>query len=247
MGSGERGVFVVAGGSRGIGAAISVAAAEAGYAVLLTYAYNVQAADAVVAGIAAKGGIARAVRADTAVPGEVVALFAAADAMGRLEVLAYSGGITGPASPLVEADPAEIARVIAVNLTGAMLCAREAIARMSTARGGAGGAIVFLSSRAADYGSPGEHVWYAASKGGIDSLTRGLAREVGLQGIRVNAVSPGPVATDMLDAAKQQRAAGLSPIGRIGTPEEIAAAVLFMASAEASFVTGANLAVSGGR
>jgi len=247
MTSGERGVFVVAGGSRGIGAAISVAAAEAGFAVLLTYASNAAAAGAVVARIEAAGGTASAVRADTAVVEDVAALFAAADAMGRLEALAYSGGITGPASPLVDADPAEVARVIAVNLTGAMLCAREAVARMSTARGGAGGSIVFLSSRASDYGSPGEHVWYAASKGGVDSLTRGLAREVGKDGIRVNAVSPGPVATEMLDAAKQARAAGLSPIGRIGTPEEIAAAVLFMVSPAASFVTGANLAVSGGR
>jgi NAD(P)-dependent dehydrogenase (short-subunit alcohol dehydrogenase family) len=247
MVSGEHGVFVVAGGSRGIGAAISVAAAAAGYAVLLTYASNAEAAEEVVGRIEAAGGIARAVRADTSVTEDVVALFAAADEMGRVEVLAYSGGITGRASPLVDADPADVARVIAVNLTGAMLCAREAIARMSTVRGGAGGSIVFLSSRASDYGSPGEHVWYAASKGGIDSLTRGLAREVGKEGIRVNAVSPGPVATGMLDAAKQERAAGLSPIGRIGTPEEIAAAVMFMASAEASFVTGANLAVSGGR
>ena len=247
MASDDRGVFVVAGGSRGIGAAISVAAAEAGYAVLLTYASNAQAARDVVARIEAAGGTAKAVRADTSVSEDVAAMFAKADAIGRLAVLAYSGGITGKASPLADAEPDEIARVIAVNLTGAMLCAREAIARMSTARGGTGGAIVFLASRASDYGSPGEHVWYAASKGGIDSLTRGLAREVGKEGIRVNAVSPGPVATDMLDPAKQERAAGLSPIGRIGTPEEIAAAVMFMASAEASFVTGANLSVSGGR
>lgn len=247
MASGDRGVFVVVGGSRGIGAAIAVAAARAGYAVLLTYASDAQAARTVVDRIEATGGIAQAVRADTSVPGEVAALFAAADAMGRLDALAYSGGITGKASLLADAEPDTIARVIAVNLTGAMLCAREAAMRMSTARGGAGGAIVFLSSRASDYGSPGEHVWYAASKGGIDSLTKGLAREVGQEGIRVNAVSPGPVATDMLDPAKQERAAGLSPIGRIGTPEEIAAAVLFMVSDEASFVTGANLAVSGGR
>jgi NAD(P)-dependent dehydrogenase (short-subunit alcohol dehydrogenase family) len=247
MASGERGVFVVVGGSRGIGAAISVAAAEAGYAVLLTYASNADAARDVVGRIEAKGGVARAVRADTALPEDVAALFAEADTMGRLDALAYSGGITGKASPLADAEPDEIGRVIAVNLTGAMLCAREAIARMSTARGGAGGSIVFLSSRASDYGSPGEHVWYAASKGGVDSLTRGLAREVGKEGIRVNAVSPGPVATDMLDMAKQERAAGLSPIGRIGMPEEIAAAVLFMVSPGASFVTGANLAVSGGR
>jgi NAD(P)-dependent dehydrogenase (short-subunit alcohol dehydrogenase family) len=247
MTSGDRGVFVVAGGSRGIGAAISLAAAEAGYAVLLTYASNEAAASEVVARIGTAGGVAKAVRADTALAGDVAALFAEADALGPLAALAYSGGITGTASPLVDAEPDTIARVMAVNLTGAMLCAREAVARMSTARGGAGGSIVFLSSRASDYGSPGEHVWYAASKGGIDSLTRGLAREVGKDGIRVNAVSPGPVATGMLDAAKQERAAGLSPIGRIGTPEEIAAAVMFMASAEASFVTGANLAVSGGR
>lgn len=247
MASGERGVFVVVGGSRGIGAAISVAAAEAGYAVLLTYASNADAARDVVGRIEAKGGVALAVRADTALPEDVAALFAEVDTMGRLDALAYSGGITGKASPLADAEPDEIGRVIAVNLTGAMLCAREAIARMSTARGGAGGSIVFLSSRASDYGSPGEHVWYAASKGGVDSLTRGLAREVGKEGIRVNAVSPGPVATDMLDMAKQERAAGLSPIGRIGTPEEIAAAVLFMVSPGASFVTGANLAVSGGR
>jgi len=249
MASGEQaaGVFLVVGGSRGIGAAISVAAAEAGYEVLLSYASNADAAQAVVDRIAAAGGTAKAVRADTSVPEDVAALFAAADGLGSLAVLAYSGGITGTSSPLADADPADIARVIGVNLTGAMLCAREAIARMSTARGGTGGAIVLISSRASDYGSPGEHVWYAASKGGIDSLTKGLAREVGKEGIRVNAVSPGPVATGMLDAAKQERAAGLSPIGRIGTPEEIAAAVMFMASAEASFVTGANLAVSGGR
>jgi NAD(P)-dependent dehydrogenase (short-subunit alcohol dehydrogenase family) len=249
MASGEHvaEVFLVAGGSRGIGAAISVAAAEAGYKVLLSYASNVAAAQAVVDRIGAAGGVARAVQADTSVPGDVAALFAAADGMGRLAVLAYSGGITGKSSPLADADPADLARVIGVNLTGAMLCAREAIARMSTARGGAGGAIVLISSRASDYGSPGEHVWYAASKGGIDSLTRGLAREVGAEGIRVNAVSPGPIATEMLDPAKQARAAGMSPVGRIGTPEEVAAAVMFMASPAASFVTGANLAVSGGR
>jgi NAD(P)-dependent dehydrogenase (short-subunit alcohol dehydrogenase family) len=135
--------------------------------------------------------------------------------------------------------------VIAVNLTGAMLCAREAIARMSTARGGAGGAIVFLSSRAADYGSPGEHVWYAASKGGIDSLTRGLAREVGNEGHPVNAVSPGPSPPTCSTLPSRQRAAGLSPIGRIGTPEESPPPCCSWPLPEASFVTGANLAVSG--
>jgi NAD(P)-dependent dehydrogenase (short-subunit alcohol dehydrogenase family) len=245
-GEGDRPVFVVTGGSRGIGAAIAAAAAGAGYAVLLTYAGDAGSAGEVVARIEVAGGVARALRADTALVDDVAALFAAADDMGRLAALAYSGGITGKASPLVDAEPADVARVIAVNLTGAMLCAREAIARMSTARGGAGGAIVFLSSRASDYGSPGEHVWYAASKGGIDSLTRGLARELGKEGIRVNAVSPGPVATGMLDAAKQERAAGLSPIGRIGTPEEIADAALFLATEASRYVTGHELVVDGG-
>jgi short-subunit dehydrogenase len=135
---------------------------------------------------------------------------------------------------------------IDVNLTGAMHCAREAVRRMSTKRGGTGGAIVFLSSRATAYGSPGDYVWYAASKGGVDALTIGLAREVGPEGIRVNAVSPGPIDTDMLDEGRRASAASLVPLGRLGEPAEAAAAVLYLASDAASFVTGANLSVSGG-
>lgn len=240
-------VFIVVGGSRGIGAAIALAAAETGYGVLLTYASDNVQAEAVARKIRHTGGTAEVLRVDTSEAADVAALFAAADGMGRLAVLAYSGGITGKSSRLANADPADIARVIDVNLTGALLCAREAILRMSTARGGAGGSIVLLSSRASEYGSPGEHVWYAASKGGVDSLTLGLAREVGAEGIRVNAVSPGPIATDMLSEEKKARAAALSPVQRIGTPEEVAAAVMFLVSEQASFVTGANLAVSGGR
>jgi NAD(P)-dependent dehydrogenase (short-subunit alcohol dehydrogenase family) len=240
-------VFLVTGGSRGIGAAIAVAAAQAGHQVLLSYASNAAQADAVVAKIAAAGGIAKAVRADTSDPADVAALFAAADAMGALKVLAYSGGITGAQSPLADAAPETFARVIDVNLTGAMLCAREAVRRMSTARGGTGGAIVFLSSRATAYGAPGDYVWYAASKGGIDALTLGLAREVGGEGIRVNAVSPGPIDTEMLDEGRRAAAATVVALKRLGRPEEVAAAVLYLASDAASFVTGANLAVSGGR
>jgi len=240
-------VFLVTGGSRGIGAAVAMAAAQAGHRVLLSYASAEDRALEVVARIEAAGGTARAVRADTADPAEVAALFAAADEMGPLAVLVCSGGITGAPSPLVNAAPETLARVIDVNLVGAMLCAREAVRRMSTQHGGAGGAIVFLSSRATAYGSPNEHVWYAASKGGIDALTLGLAREVGAQGIRVNAVSPGPIDTEMLSDEKRARAAALSPVQRIGTPQEAAAAVMFLASDAASFVTGANLSVSGGR
>jgi NAD(P)-dependent dehydrogenase (short-subunit alcohol dehydrogenase family) len=240
-------VFLVTGGSRGIGAAIAVAAGQAGYQVLLSYASNAAQADAVVETIRAAGGTAQAMRADTSNADDVAALFAAADAMGSLKVLAYSGGITGDRSSLADAAPETYARVVDVNLTGAMHCAREAVRRMSTKRGGTGGSIVFLSSRATAYGSPGDYVWYAASKGGVNALTVGLAREVGLEGVRVNAVSPGPIDTDMLDEGRRKTAASLVPLGRLGQPAEAAAAVLYLASDAASFVTGANLSVSGGR
>lgn len=240
-------VFLVTGGSRGIGAAIAVAAGQAGYQVLLSYASNAAQADAVVNKIRAAGGTAQAARADTSNADDVAALFAVADTMGSLKVLAYSGGITGDRSPLADAAPETYARVVEVNLTGAMHCAREAVRRMSTKRGGTGGAIVFLSSRATAYGSPGDYVWYAASKGGVDALTIGLAREVGPEGIRVNAVSPGPIDTDMLDEGRRATAASLVPLGRLGQPAEAAGAVLYLASDAASFVTGANLSVSGGR
>lgn len=240
-------VFVVVGGSRGIGAAIALAAGKAGFSVLLTYTADATGSEAVADAICSEGGLASAVRVDTAKLKDVEALFAAVDKLGQLQVMVYNTGVTGTSSALVDADPAEIARVIEVNLTGAVWCAREAVARMSNARGGSGGAIVLLSSRATAYGSPGEHVWYAASKGGIDALTVGLAREVGPQGIRVNAVSPGPIATDMLSKEKKVQAASLVPLQRVGTPEEVAQAVMFLASDAASFVSGANLAVSGGR
>jgi NAD(P)-dependent dehydrogenase (short-subunit alcohol dehydrogenase family) len=239
-------VFLVTGGSRGIGAAIARAAAQAGFAILLSYASNREQADEVAEEIRSHGGVAKAVRADTGSAADVAALFAAADAMGPLRVLAYSGGIAGAVSSLADAAPETLARVVDVNLTGAMYCAREAVRRMARSRGGTGGSIVFLSSRATAYGSPDEHVWYAASKGGIDALTLGLAREVGKEGIRVNAVSPGPIDTEMLSDAKRAAAPTRTPLGRIGTPQEAAAAVLFLASEQASFITGTVLAVSGG-
>jgi NAD(P)-dependent dehydrogenase (short-subunit alcohol dehydrogenase family) len=240
-------VFLVAGGSRGIGEAISVAAAREGFQVLLSYVENEARASGVVERIRAEGGSASAIRADTGKDEDVIAMFEAADRLGRLQVMVYNSGVTGPNSPLADAEAEAIGRVIDVNLRGALIASREAVRRMSTRLGGQGGAIVLISSRAAFYGSPGEFVWYAASKGGVDSLTNGLAREVAAEGIRVNAVSPGPIATEMHRPGKLDSAIHLSPMQRAGSPEEVASTVMFLASEKASYVTGANLVVAGGR
>lgn len=234
------------GGSRGIGEAIAVAAARQGFQVVLTYANNGARADAVVQKIAAAGGKAVAVQANTALEGDIQRVFARVDSLGSLAVMVYNAGITGAHSPLADAATATIDDVLAVNLRGAILCARESIRRMSTRFGGQGGAIVLISSRAALYGSPGEFVWYAASKGGVDSLTNGLAREVANEGIRVNAVSPGPIITEMHRPGKLEVGAKRAPMQRAGTAEEVADAVMYLASDAASYVTGANLSVSGG-
>ena len=240
-------VFLVTGGSRGIGEAVAVAAAQAGYSVLLTYAERADRAAAVVERIRSAGGEAKAIKADTGVEADVLALFAEADRLGRLAVMVYNGGITGSPSDLADASADTIAKVLEVNLLGAMLCSREAVRRMSTRRGGQGGSIVLISSRAALYGAPGSYVWYAASKGGTDSLTAGLAREVGPEGIRVNAVSPGPIRTEIHPPGRLEASVGLTPLGRAGEPEEVAATVMFLATEGASFVTGANVVVAGGR
>jgi len=240
------GVLLVTGGSRGIGAAIAVLGAQRGYDVVLSYVNQAGRAAAVVERIRAAGGKALAVQADTAQEADIDRLFAAADGMGRLAAMVYNAGITGSNSPLAEATTATIDAVLDVNLRGAILCCRSAIQRMSTRLNGQGGAIVLLSSRATFYGSPNEFVWYAASKGGVDSLTNGLARELGPEGIRVNAVSPGPIITEMHRPGKLEAAEKRAPLQRAGTPEETAEAVLFLASSAASYVTGANLSVAGG-
>jgi NAD(P)-dependent dehydrogenase (short-subunit alcohol dehydrogenase family) len=242
----NNGVFLVTGGSRGIGEAVAVAAARAGYSVVLTYATNEARAAAVVERIRANGGTALAIVANTGIEADIERVFAAVDAQGPLAVLVYNGGITGAHSPLADASTATIDDVLNVNLRGAILCARAAVQRMSTRLGGKGGSIVFISSRAAFYGSPAEYVWYAASKGGVDSLTNGLAREVAAEGVRVNAVSPGPVVTEMHRPGRLEVGAQRAPMQRAGAPEEVAEAVLFLASDAASYVTGANLPVSGG-
>lgn len=235
------------GGSRGIGEAIALSAASAGYVVLLTYLSNQRAADSVVERIRATGGQAHAVQADTSKESDIARVFTEADRLGRLAALVYNTGITGPNSTLVEATTETLTRVLEVNVIGAMLCAREAVRRQSTQRGGRGGSIVFISSRAALYGSPGEYTWYAASKGAIDSLVNGLAREVATQGIRVNAVSPGVINTEIHAPGRVARVLDTLPMQRAGEPEEVASTVMFLVSDAASYVSGANIAVSGAR
>ena len=239
-------VMVLAGGSRGIGEAVAVLAAQRGYEVVLSYARDAARAAAVVDRIEAAGGRALAVHADTAEESHIEHLFEAADRRGRLAAMVYNSGITGANSPLADADTATIDAVLDVNLRGAILSCRAAIRRMSTRFGGEGGSIVMVSSRASFYGSPSEFVWYAASKGGMDSLNNGLAREVAAEGIRVNVVSPGPIATGMHRPGRLEVAGKRAPMQRAGTPMEVAEAVLFLASDAASYMTGANLSVAGG-
>jgi NAD(P)-dependent dehydrogenase (short-subunit alcohol dehydrogenase family) len=245
-------VMLVTGGSRGIGAAIVRAAAAAGYEIALTYADDRAAAEAVAAEVNGSGRRAVIVQADVAREADVLATYAAVDdAFGRLDALAINAGITGRFTRVDEIDVATLERVLAVNVTGAFLCAREAVRRMSTARGGSGGAIVVVSSRAAGLGSPGEYVHYAASKAAVDTLTRGLAKEVAGEGIRVNAVAPGLIDTEIhARGGRPERVARITPtipMERIGTAGEVAATVLWLLSDDASYVTGAILDVSGGR
>ncbi len=245
-------ILLVTGGSRGIGAATARLAGGRGYRVAISFRSDEEAAAAVVRGIEAAGGEAAAFRADTSAEPDILALFEAVDArFGRLTHLVNNAGVAGRASRLADADAGTIRAVVEVNLVGAMLVAREAVRRMSTARGGQGGAIVNISSRAAGLGAGGEFVWYAASKGGIESFTTGLAHEVATEGIRVNAVAPGLIDTEMqLQGGDPQRLARLLPgvpMQRAGTAEETAEAILWLLSDAASYVTGTVLHVSGGR
>jgi NAD(P)-dependent dehydrogenase (short-subunit alcohol dehydrogenase family) len=245
-------VVLITGGSRGIGAATARAAARDGWQVVLTYRSDRQAATNVVAAIHASGGEAEASRADVAQETDVQALFAQIRTRhGRLDGLVNNAGILPPVGRFEDFDLERWQRTFAVNATGTFLCCREAVRMMSPRHGGRGGTIVNVSSMAAVLGAANEFIDYAASKGAIETLTTGLSRELGPDDIRVNAVRPGLIATDIHksagDAARVERLGGTVPLGRAGTADETAAAILWLLSDAASYVTGSVIAVSGGR
>jgi len=244
----SRPVLLIAGGSRGIGAATARLAAERGYDVAINYLSNANAAKQVASAVTKSGGKAITIAGDMAKEDDIKRVFDdAVQALGPITHFVHSAGIGGKNSRLDVATAATIREVLDVNLFGALLCAREAVRRMSTAHGGKGGSIVLLSSIAAVTGGAGEYVFYAAAKGGVDALTNGLAREVVKEGIRVNAVRPGPTDTEIHEPGRLARITPLLPMGRPGQPSEIGETVLFLLSNAASYITGAVVNVSGGR
>jgi NAD(P)-dependent dehydrogenase (short-subunit alcohol dehydrogenase family) len=245
-------IILITGGSRGIGAATARLAAERGYDVCVNYRANQAAADAVASEIERSGGRAIAVAADVSVEAEVMRLFDTVDArLGPVTALVNNAGILERQTRVEQIDAGRLARVFATNVTGAFICAREAVRRMSAAHGGAGGAIVNVSSRAAQLGAPGEYVDYAASKAALDALTIGLAREVAGEGIRVNGVRAGIIYTDIHasggEPGRIDRLGPTLPMQRGGHPIEVARAILWLLSEEASYSTGTFIDVAGGR
>jgi len=245
-------IALVTGGGRGIGAETARLVAARGYAVCVNYRANRAAAEAIVAEIEGRGGHAIALRADVSIEAEVVAMFEAIDErLGRVTALVNNAGIIDRQTRVEHLDAARITRMLATNVTGAFLCAREAVRRMSTAHGGAGGAIVNVSSRAAQLGSPGEYVDYAASKAAVDALTIGLAKEVAREGIRVNGVRAGIIDTEIHatggEPARVARLGPQQPMGRGGAAIEVARAIVWLLSDEASYTTASFIDVAGGR
>ncbi len=243
---------LITGASRGIGAATALLSARKGYAVAVNYTANAQAALAVVQQIAAGGGTAFAVQADVADEAQVLAMFAAVDAQfGRLDALVNNAGVVDVTSRVADMGLARLKRMFDINILGSFLCAREAVRRMSTQRGGSGGSIVNVSSAAARLGAPGQYVDYAAAKGAMDTLTIGLAKEVAAEGIRVNAVRPGLIETDIhASGGLPNRVRDLAhqvPMQRGGTADEVAQAIVWLLSDDASYTTMSLVDVSGGR
>jgi len=241
-------ILLITGAGRGIGAATARLAARRGFDVAVNYLKDRRSADALVGEIAAAGRRAIAVQADTGQEADIERMFATVDnELGRLTHLVYNTGITGPMSRIEGLATKDAQEILNVNVLGAVLCTRAAIPRISTRHGGRGGSLVFLSSAMATLGGAGEFVMYSASKGAIESLTVGLARELAGEGIRVNAVAPGPIATDIHPPGRLERIIQAVPMARAGTVDEVAEAAIFLLSDLSSYTTGAVLRVAGGR
>lgn len=244
--------ILITGASRGIGREAAILAGKRGWSVGVNFAGNAEAAAKTVADVVAAGGKAIAIKGDVAAEADVVAMFDEVEkAFGKLDGFVNNAGIVAPGSKLVDMSAQRMQRLFEVNVLGAFLCAREAARRMSKSRGGKGGAIVNISSAAARLGSPGEYVDYAASKGAIDTMTLGLAKELAPEGIRVNAIRPGVIETEIHasggEPGRAMRVGVTTPMGRAGKPEEIAEAILWLLGDESSYVAGALIDVSGGR
>ena len=243
----DRQIVLITGGGRGIGAATARLAAQRGYDVAINYKSNADAAAKVVKDIESFGGRAIAIQGDMGQEADVERLFKAVDAFGPLRHLVYNSGATGKNSRFEAVSTETLRENVDVNVMGAFFTARAAIPRMSTRHGKTGGSIVFLSSVQSKLGAAGEYAWYAATKGAVDSLTVGLSRELAGEGIRVNAVSPGPIDTEIHEPGRLERIAHTLPSGRVGTPEEVAEAIMFLVSDKASYTSGTILTVSGAR
>ena len=241
-------VLLVTGASRGIGAATARLAGTQGYDVAVNYLRDANAAGEVVGAVKSAGRNAVAIQGDMAIEADIERTFATIDKeLGRLTHLVYNAGTTGGNSRVENVDAKTIRDTLELNVLGALLCVKASIPRMSVKHGGPGGAMVLISSAAATLGGPGEYIWYAASKGAIDSMTFGLSKELAADGIRVNAVAPGPIDTGIHPPGRLERVAPMIPLGRAGKTDEVAGPVMFLLSDAASYTTGTVLRVSGGR